>query len=129
MSAPGAGRWRRPRSLRTQLLFWLVTLHLVAAAITAWFTFVAYGDLVHNALDEQMRLVADSYAGGDPPRTPRPLDADAALLRGAFVVQLWSADGRTLRASLHCCTPCSSGPAPSSRASNSRTASMAGARK
>jgi two-component system OmpR family sensor kinase len=99
MSVEGGGRWWRPRSLRTQLLFWLVTLHLVAAAITAWFTFVAYGDLVHNALDEQMRLVADSYAGGDPPRTPRPLDAEAALVRGAFVVQLWSADGRTLRAS------------------------------
>uniref|UniRef100_C5CPC2 histidine kinase n=1 Tax=Variovorax paradoxus (strain S110) TaxID=543728 RepID=C5CPC2_VARPS len=96
-SAPG--RWWRPRSLRTQLLFWLVTLHLVAAALTAWFTFVAYGDLVHNALDEQMRLVADSYAGSDPPRTPRSLDGNAALVRGAFVVQLWSADGRTLRAS------------------------------
>ncbi|RSZ30273.1 sensor histidine kinase [Variovorax beijingensis] len=93
------GRWWRPRSLRTQLLFWLVTLHLAAAALTAWFTFVAYGDLVHNALDEQMRLVADSYAGGDPPRSPRPLDGNAALVRGAFVVQIWSADGRTLRAS------------------------------
>ncbi|MDR6425896.1 two-component system OmpR family sensor kinase/two-component system sensor histidine kinase QseC [Variovorax paradoxus] len=99
MSSVRGGRWWRPRSLRTQLLFWLVTLHLVAAALTAWFTFVAYGDLVHNALDEQMRLVADSYAGSDPPRTPRPLDGNAALVRGAFVVQLWSADGRTLRAS------------------------------
>jgi len=93
------GRWWRPRSLRTQLLFWLVTLHLVAAALTAWFTFVAYGDLVHNALDEQMRLVADSYAGSDPPRSPRLLDGHAALVRGAFVVQIWSADGRALRAS------------------------------
>ncbi|MBD9666744.1 two-component system OmpR family sensor kinase/two-component system sensor histidine kinase QseC [Variovorax beijingensis] len=99
MTSVRGGRWWRPRSLRTQLLFWLVTLHLVAAALTAWFTFVAYGDLVHNALDEQMRLVADSYAGSDPPRTPRPLDGNAALVRGAFVVQLWSADGRTLRAS------------------------------
>ncbi|KLN53412.1 sensor histidine kinase [Variovorax paradoxus] len=93
------GRWWRPRSLRTQLLFWLVTLHLVAAALTAWFTFVAYGDLVHNALDEQMRLVADSYAGSGQSRTPRPLDGNAALVRGAFVVQIWSADGSTLRAS------------------------------
>jgi len=92
------GRWWRPRSLRTQLLFWLVTLHLVAAALTAWFTFVAYGDLVHNALDEQMRLVADSYAGSGQSRTPRPLDGNAALVRGSFVVQIWSADGRTLRA-------------------------------
>jgi len=98
MTAVPGRRWWRPRSLRTQLLFWLVTLHLAAAALTAWFTFVAYGDLVHNALDEQMRLVADSYAGSDPPRTPRPLDGEAAFARGAFVVQIWSADGHTLRA-------------------------------
>jgi len=98
MTSVRGGRWWRPRSLRTQLLFWLVTLHLVAAALTAWFTFVAYGDLVHNALDEQMRLVADSYAGSGQSRTPRPLDGNAALVRGSFVVQLWSADGRTLRA-------------------------------
>ncbi|MET3913411.1 two-component system OmpR family sensor kinase [Variovorax sp. OAS795] len=97
MTASRGSRIWRPRSLRTQLLFWLVTLHLAAAALTAWFTFVAYGDLVHNALDEQMRLVADSYAGSDPPRTPRPLDSEA-VARGAFVVQLWSADGATLRA-------------------------------
>ncbi|BEP37826.1 ATP-binding protein [Variovorax sp. V59] len=98
MTSVRGGRWWRPRSLRTQLLFWLVTLHLVAAALTAWFTFVAYGDLVHNALDEQMRLVADSYAGSGQSGTPRPLDGNAALVRGSFVVQLWSADGRTLRA-------------------------------
>ena len=30
-----AGRWWRPRSLRTQLLLWLITLHLVATVLTA----------------------------------------------------------------------------------------------
>ncbi|KQW57831.1 sensor histidine kinase [Variovorax sp. Root411] len=94
----GTGRWWRPRSLRTQLLLWLVTLHLGAAMLTAWFSFVAYGNLVHNALDEQMRLVAESYAGSDPAKLPRPMDGEAAFSRGAFIVQIWSADGRTLRA-------------------------------
>ncbi|MFM9924233.1 ATP-binding protein [Variovorax sp. H27-G14] len=93
-----AGRWWRPRSLRTQLLLWLITLHLGAAVLTAWFSFVAYGNLVHNALDDQMRLVAESYAGSDPLKLPRPLDGEAAFSRGAFIVQIWSADGRTLRA-------------------------------
>ncbi|KQX22511.1 sensor histidine kinase [Variovorax sp. Root434] len=94
----GTGRWWRPRSLRTQLLLWLVTLHLGAAMLTAWFSFVAYGNLVHNALDEQMRLVAESYAGSDPAKLPRPMNGEAAFSRGAFIVQIWSADGRTLRA-------------------------------
>jgi two-component system OmpR family sensor kinase len=95
----GRGRWWRPRSLRTQLLWWLITLHVVAAVLTAWFSFLAYGNLVHNALDDQMRLVAESYAGGDPVKTPRQMDGEAAFSRGAFVVQIWSADGATLRAS------------------------------
>ncbi len=91
-------RWWRPRSLRTQLLFWLITLHLGAAVLTAWFSFVAYGNLVHNALDDQMRLVAESYAGSDPQKLPRPIDGEAAFSRGTFIVQIWSADGSTLRA-------------------------------
>lgn len=84
----GPGRWWRPRSLRTQLLFWLITLHLGAAVLTAWFSFVAYGNLVHNALDDQMRLVAESYAGSDPQKLPRPMDGEAAFSRGAFIVQI-----------------------------------------
>ena len=94
----GVGRWWRPRSLRTQLLLWLITLHLGAAVLTAWFSFVAYGNLVHNALDDQMRLVAESYAGSDPLKLPQPMDGEAAFSRGAFIVQIWSADGATLRA-------------------------------
>jgi two-component system OmpR family sensor kinase len=93
------GGWRRPRSLRTQLLLWLITLHLAAAVLTAWFSFLAYGNLVHNALDDQMRLVAESYAGGDQSRTPRLLNSDAVLEHGAFVVQIWSPDGSRLLSS------------------------------
>jgi len=97
--AAQSGRWWRPRSLRMQLLLWLITLHLVGAVATAWFSFLAYGNLVHNALDDQMRLVAESYAGNDPPKMPRAVDGEAAFTRGAFVVQIWSADGTALRAS------------------------------
>ncbi|CAN5894025.1 ATP-binding protein [soil metagenome] len=91
--------WGRPRSLRGQLLWWLLTLHLVAAGLTAWFAYVVYGRLVHNFMDDQMRLVAESYTSHrKPPPLPQLTDA-ADLKRGAFVLQLWSADGATLLAS------------------------------
>ena len=94
----GRSLWR-PRSLRMQLLMWLITLHLIAAVLTAWFSFVAYGRLVHNSMDDQMRLVAESYTGSDRAKTPRQMDGETAFTQGAFIVQIWSADGATLLAS------------------------------
>lgn len=89
----------RLRSLRSQLLVWLVALHLVAIAATAWFSYVAYGKLVNNFMDDQMRLVAESQATHH--RTPmlQPVTHDEALRRGTFLVQVWKADGSALLAS------------------------------
>ncbi|RYY95128.1 MAG: two-component sensor histidine kinase, partial [Comamonadaceae bacterium] len=92
-------RWPRPRSLRGQLLLWLLTLHVVAAGVTACLAYVTYGRLVHNFMDEQMRLVAESYASHHKPPTLQPLADASDLARGAFVLQVWSADGATLLAS------------------------------
>ncbi|CAN5481142.1 ATP-binding protein [soil metagenome] len=89
----------RPRSLRGRLLLWLLTLHLVAAAVTGCFAYFAYGRLVHHFMDDQMRLLADSYAANHKPAQLQPLADVADLERGAFVVQIWSADGATLLAS------------------------------
>lgn len=83
------------RSLRSQLLVWLVALHLVAIAATAWFSYVAYGKLVNSFMDDQMRLVAESYATHHRAPVLQPVTADAAIHRGAFVVQVWSADAGT----------------------------------
>jgi two-component system OmpR family sensor kinase len=90
---------RRPRSLRRQLLTWLTTLHIVAMIGTAWFSYGAYERLVHSFMDDQMRLVASSYAAARE-ATALPLVKDMEALRqGAFVVQVWSSDGRSLLAS------------------------------
>lgn len=87
----------RPRSLRTRLLLWLVSLHLIALVATAWFSYGAFDRLVHHFMDEQMQALANSYLLHPAPRAPLPQTADLATVRqGAFVVQLWSADGRTL---------------------------------
>jgi len=53
--------WRR-RSLRGRLLVWLLTLHLVVGGLTAWFSYGVYGRVIHHFMDDQMRLLADSYA-------------------------------------------------------------------
>ncbi len=86
----------RPRSLRSRLLLWLLTLHLVAAGLTGWLAYVAYGRLVQHFMDDQMRLIADSYAANHKPAQLQPLADVADLDRGAFVLQIWSADGATL---------------------------------
>lgn len=97
MSA-AAGPWYRPRSLRAQLLLWLVTLHVAAAGATAWFSYGAYGRLVNTFMDEQMRLVAESHpVHHEAPALP-PLANEKALALGAVAVQVWSADGRQLLA-------------------------------
>lgn len=89
----------RLRSLRGRLLLWLVALHLVAIAATVWFSYVAYGRLVNNFMDDQMRLVAESHATHHRPPTLDATTRDDALRRGSFAVQVWSADGRALLAS------------------------------
>ena len=90
--------WRR-HSLGGQLLVWLIALYLVAIATTAWFSYVAYGRLINNFMDEQMRLVADSHATHHRLPVLAPVSSEDARRRGAFVVQIWSADGGTLLAS------------------------------
>ncbi|SFN28385.1 cell wall metabolism sensor histidine kinase WalK [Variovorax sp. OV329] len=89
----------RPHSLRRQLWWWLVGLYLAATALTALFSYQAFGRLINTFMDEQMRIVADSYAGGVQSRTLQPLASEKALRAGAFVVQIWSADGAMLLAS------------------------------
>ncbi|VTU13551.1 Sensor protein QseC [Variovorax sp. SRS16] len=92
--------WIRLRraSLGGQLLVWLIALYLVAIATTAWFSYVAYGRLVNNFMDDQMRLVAESHATHHRLPALEPVSREDALRRGAFVVQIWSADGSTLLA-------------------------------
>jgi len=89
----------RPRHALRRRLWWsLVGLHLAATALTAGYSYLAYTRLIGTFMDEQMRLVAESYAGSKP-RPLQPLASAQALHAGAFMVQLWSADGHTLLAS------------------------------
>jgi signal transduction histidine kinase len=95
-------RWWRPRSLRGQLLLWLVPLHLLAALITAASFHARYGALVHNFMDRQMAALAQSHASraaDDPVPALPPLSDEHLYDWGSFMVQLWSPEGRLLASS------------------------------
>ncbi len=95
-------RWWRPRSLRGQLLLWLVPLHLLAAIITAASFHARYGALVHNFMDGQMAALALSHAAreADDAVPVLPPISDRHLYNwGSFAVQLWSPEGRLLASS------------------------------
>jgi len=91
--------WYRPCSLRGKLLLWLVSLHLIAAGAAAWASYMSYGRMVHTFMDDQMQLLANSYAANDSTPALQPLVDQSVFKWGAFIVQIWSADGRLLASS------------------------------
>ena len=80
-----------PRSLRGQLVLWLLPLHLLTTAIVGGVFYVSYGAIVHGFMDGQMRALAQSYASRDCAdlRAPPPLAGWEVHEAGNFVVQLW----------------------------------------
>lgn len=88
----------RPRSLRGQLLLWLLPFPLLAALVTGGVTHAVYDGVIRDFMDTQMTVFARSHAGrsglGDAGLAP--LSDNHVFDRGAFVVQLWSAEGRLL---------------------------------
>lgn len=87
------------RSLRGQLVRWLLPLHLLTTAIVGGVFYVSYGAIVHGFMDGQMRALAHSYASRscDQLQAPPPLKPSEIHEEGNFVVRLWCA-GRPLAA-------------------------------
>ncbi|QPF72237.1 HAMP domain-containing protein [Roseateles sp. DAIF2] len=100
----GRAPWYRPRSLRGQLLLWLVPLHLLAAVAAGWNFHACYSRLVYTFMDGQMAALAHSHAARSAAEVakaaPPPVVSDKQLYKwGSFIVQLWSGDGRLLASS------------------------------
>lgn len=91
------------RSLRIQLLVWLIALYAAFAAVTVFLTYRQYDSNINGYWDGQMRTLAVSYAGrlsGGASLPPlRRLDDYAVQHHGADIVQLWSAEGRLMATS------------------------------
>jgi signal transduction histidine kinase len=91
------------RSLRIQLLVWLIALYAAFAAVTVLLTYRQYDSNINGYWDGQMHTLAVSYAGrltaGVSPPPLRRLDDYSVQHHGADIVQLWSADGRLTESS------------------------------
>ncbi|MCR6477621.1 ATP-binding protein [Variovorax sp. ZS18.2.2] len=95
----GTRRWYSPGSLRNKLLLWLVLVHVLAAIGVAWFTYTSYDRLIVTFKDDQMQTLADSYASNENVPVLKPGDRQGIYHRGAFIVQIWSAQGELLATS------------------------------
>ena len=85
------------RSLRTQLLLWLLPVYLLSAAAVLGANYLHYRDSTHDFMDAQMHRLALAYAeqlqkAPQPPALP-PLDAAHVEHDGTVIVQFWGRDG------------------------------------
>jgi signal transduction histidine kinase len=89
----------KSKSLRKQLLVWLVPMFLAVAIIASAWTYSMFGSMVRWFMDSQMQVLADSHSAQTlgPPNL-RPL-TDHHVGKGGLVVQIWDAQGRLLTTS------------------------------
>lgn len=101
-STGAPSRWYHFRSLRGQLLAWLAPWVVVGAVVAGWAFYASYGLVLHTFMQTQMEVLARYHVpggrGDGPP--PLPVLSDESVFQwGAFVVQVWSADGQLLATS------------------------------
>ena len=89
----------KSKSLRKQLLVWLVPVFLAVAVIASVWTYSMFGSMVRWFMDSQMQVLADSHSAETlgPPNL-RPL-TDHHVGKGGLVVQIWDAQGKLLSTS------------------------------
>lgn len=86
-------------SLRRALLLWLVPLFLVVGASSAAISYWSYSRMVNEFMDGQMEQLAQAMASNaEIVATPQPT-AERIHAWGAYVTQLYAADGKLLQSS------------------------------
>jgi two-component system, OmpR family, sensor kinase len=81
-------------SVRRVLLMWLVPLFLIVGAASATFSYWSYSHMVAEFMDTQMVQLGNSVAMQEDHLAPPALDAERVHKWGAYVVQIYGADGR-----------------------------------
>ena len=88
------------KSLRNELVIWLLPLYVVAAIGAACVTYHLYGNLVSYFMDSQLRVFADSHAAASGPTpTLRTLSAHSVVKKGEMIVQIWDRGNRLVATS------------------------------
>ncbi|HEY6517242.1 MAG TPA: HAMP domain-containing sensor histidine kinase [Steroidobacteraceae bacterium] len=92
------------RSLRVQLLAWLIALYATSTAVTIVFNYRQYDSNINGFWDGQMRTLAVSYAGrlsaGEALPPFRRVGDYVVQHHGTDIVQFWSPDGKLQGTSL-----------------------------
>jgi signal transduction histidine kinase len=81
-------------SMRRVLLMWLVPLFLVVGAASAVFSYWSYSHMVREFMDSQMELLGQSIAAQEGHLMPPEPTVDRVHKWGAYIVQVYGADGR-----------------------------------
>lgn len=81
-------------SMRRVLLMWLVPLFLIVGAASATFSYWSYSTMVREFMDSQMEQLGESIAMQDEHTLPPSPSAERIHKWGAYVVQVYGADGR-----------------------------------
>ncbi len=81
-------------SMKRVLLMWLVPLFLLVGAASAAFSYWSYSTMVREFMDSQMEQLGDSIAIQPGHLTPPTPTAERVNKWGAYVVQVYGADGR-----------------------------------
>ena len=94
-------RLRALRSLKAQLVWWLLPLHLLTTAAIGGTFYYSYGQVVYGFMDNQMKALAHSHAARTCEGLSTPLQRTGPEVydAGGFIVQLWCARDPTRRAS------------------------------
>lgn len=89
------------RSLRGQLVWWLLPLHLATTAAIGGTFYYSYGRIVYGFMDNQMQSLAHSHAARSCASLDTPLQPTGPEVyeAGGFIVQLWCARDPSRRAS------------------------------
>ena len=81
-------------SMRRVLLMWLVPLFLLVGAASAAFSYWSYSTMVREFMDSQMEQLGESIAMQEEHMMPPAPSAERVHKWGAYVVQVYGADGR-----------------------------------
>lgn len=87
-------------SLRGVLMMWLLPVFLVVGAVAAFVSYLSYTHTVATFMDDQMSLLAQSVAAQSGPPSLPPVGPDQVKNWGAYVVQVFGAQGTLQSTSL-----------------------------
>ena len=83
-------------SLRRALMLWLIPLFLLVGIVSAAISYWSYSRMVGEFMDDQMVQLGNSIAAQDETVVPPVPTRDRVHHMGAYVVQVYGADGRLL---------------------------------